>query len=351
MNHGPTSLTTKDAIAIAAGLPADIFFDWLKQLSFKNMSVYLIGMIHQYPELLKKRLLSGKAKETWKNLLVELNKMDASVPTKAPAEHENNVWWYFRTVMQASHAIYRRQNQEIAYLKDWHPDHERWAKINTQGINAEDINFEVLITRHQQLEALNESIIRNKIDLRSNEFNLSGVGITRIPEALFHDESLAVYWRNVIRFDCGFNRLQKLPNALGNLVALQKLYCYNNQLQHLPDTIGNLVALQALDYSNNRLQQLPDTIDNLVSLQLLDCSHNQLPPLEYIQGKLAALKLVLFVYHPQATQSPAPLPAILPLYAAATEQPQPGEKRERSSEASDYEQANDNADVIKRSKP
>lgn len=48
--YGPTWLNTKDAIAMAAGLPVDIFFDLLKKLSFKNMSVYLIEMIRQHPE-------------------------------------------------------------------------------------------------------------------------------------------------------------------------------------------------------------------------------------------------------------------------------------------------------------
>ena len=391
--YGPTWLNTKDAIAMAAGLPVDIFFDLLKKLSFKNMSVYLIEMIRQHPEPLKNKLISPAAKDTWKNLLIELNKMDPSIIVEAPAGHENDALWHFRSVMQASHAIYQRQNEEIAHLKRKHPNHKQWLVIDTQDISANEVTLEFLMTRHQQLDAFNESIIVSKIDLQSNRLNLSNSGITRIPEALFHDESLATYWRNVVEFECTDTIICHLPNSIGNLSSLRTLICENNELQQLPDSIGNLLALVvlncsvnrlqqlpdtlgnlvALDCSDNRLQQLPDSIGNLAELQELYCGSNQLQQLPDSISNLVALQSLYctdnqlqclpdnlrekfgknWFERTLATQAhPALQPPFLPAYAAVVAQTQQGEKRtERPTETLDAEKEANNTDALKRHKP
>jgi Leucine-rich repeat (LRR) protein len=60
-----------------------------------------------------------------------------------------------------------------------------------------------------------------------------------------------------------------------NLTNLQYLYCSYNRLQELPESIGNLTNLQYLDCHNNQLQQLPESIGNLTNLQCLYCVNNQ----------------------------------------------------------------------------
>ncbi|EOD22668.1 hypothetical protein EMIHUDRAFT_240010 [Emiliania huxleyi CCMP1516] len=50
----------------------------------------------------------------------------------------------------------------------------------------------------------------------------------------------------------------KLPEAIGKLVALQRLYATNNQLGALPEAIGKLVALRQLQVQNNQLGALPE---------------------------------------------------------------------------------------------
>lgn len=228
------------AIHIATTSSADVFYTILKKLSFKDMSSFYMLLKQPNPEnhillaALKKKLGSSKAIESLHGLLKLLKSMDDSVAIDAPTKHQNNVLWYFRAVMQASHTIYRRQNQEIAYLKDWHPVHERWADIDAQNLDAQDVNLEALITRHQQLDALNESIIRREINLKSRKLIINYLEISRIPEALFNDESLAIYWRNLVTLRCDGNELFKLPDSIGKLSSLQYLNCKDNRLEQLP---------------------------------------------------------------------------------------------------------------------
>ena len=278
--------------------------------------------------------------------------MDASIPLKPPADIQDDKKdiWHYHAVMQASHAIYQRQNEEIAYLNSIH---EGWVDIDTQGIDPEDVTLKRLMTRHNRLETFNESIIRSKIDLNTNRLILCYAKITRIPESLFHDHFLAAYWRNLVALDCRYNQLRQLPDSLGNLVALVELYCSSSQLQKMPDTIGNLVALRTLDCSFNQLQQLPDTIGNL-NLHYLDCSHNQLQQLPATLSNLVALRTLFchlnqLLFLPNNIQNtfgkdwcdlalarqhrPTFRPAMLALYAATRERMQRVNPPETTEEA------------------
>jgi Leucine-rich repeat (LRR) protein len=74
---------------------------------------------------------------------------------------------------------------------------------------------------------------------------------------------------------CCCNKLQALPESIGNLNNLHLLYCDNNQLQALPESIGNLNNLHLLSCYNNQLQALPESIGNLNNLKYLYCENNQ----------------------------------------------------------------------------
>ena len=54
------------------------------------------------------------------------------------------------------------------------------------------------------------------------------------------------------------NQLNSLPNQIGNLTNLLKLWLNNNQLNSLPNEIGNLTKLQELWLYNNQLNSLPN---------------------------------------------------------------------------------------------
>ena len=70
----------------------------------------------------------------------------------------------------------------------------------------------------------------------------------------------------------------KLPNALGNLTALQALSLNENNLaSSIPGSLGNLKNLTHLDLSHNNLKQhIPASLGKLVNLKYLNLSYNQL---------------------------------------------------------------------------
>jgi Leucine-rich repeat (LRR) protein len=74
------------------------------------------------------------------------------------------------------------------------------------------------------------------------------------------------------------NKLQSLPDSIGNLHALQELSLSYNNLQSLPESIGNLSSLQYLDLFNNNLQSLPESILSLTKLNTLSLRKNPLSP-------------------------------------------------------------------------
>ena len=100
------------------------------------------------------------------------------------------------------------------------------------------------------------------------------------------------------------NQLTSLPESIGKLQALSKLYVSSNQLTSMPDSIGNLQALSRLYVDGNKLTSLPESFGDLQALWWLDVSHNQLTSLpEESIGKLQKL-LWLDVSHNQLTSLP-----------------------------------------------
>jgi Leucine-rich repeat (LRR) protein len=68
-----------------------------------------------------------------------------------------------------------------------------------------------------------------------------------------------------------------VPEAIGNLTALNGLWLNGNQLTVVPDAIGNLTALTALtslDVSDNKLTLVPEAIGKLTALTELGLSGN-----------------------------------------------------------------------------
>ena len=83
--------------------------------------------------------------------------------------------------------------------------------------------------------------------------------------------------------------LTTLPNKIGELSALTKLYVSYNRLVSLPDATGDLASLTDLHLSYNRLTHLPDRITELTNLRRLYLHNNQLTQLPKQIGRLANL--------------------------------------------------------------
>jgi Leucine-rich repeat (LRR) protein len=83
----------------------------------------------------------------------------------------------------------------------------------------------------------------------------------------------------VISLNISNNNLTILPPEIGDLINLQRFYCFQNKLTTLPLEIGNLINLHILCCSKNNLITLPSTIGNLINLQRFYCFQNKLTTL------------------------------------------------------------------------
>ena len=81
-----------------------------------------------------------------------------------------------------------------------------------------------------------------------------------------------------LRIDAGEILTGEIPNSIGNLTRLNKLYLGSNQLTgEIPKGITNLTGLQELHLGSNHLTgEIPKGITNLTGLQWLQLNDNQL---------------------------------------------------------------------------
>ena len=72
---------------------------------------------------------------------------------------------------------------------------------------------------------------------------------------------------NLEKLDVAYNALTSLPNTLGNLRRMKYLYLSGNQLTEIPDILGeNLLDLEYLHLYNNNLESIPQSFENLKKL-------------------------------------------------------------------------------------
>lgn len=83
--------------------------------------------------------------------------------------------------------------------------------------------------------------------------------------------------------------LTELPNEIGNLTRLRKLWASGNKLTKIPDEIGNLGQLEEIDLEGNQITAIPDSIGKLKLLKVLDFRSNQL---NYVPESLQNLRIL-----------------------------------------------------------
>ncbi|MBI5355421.1 MAG: leucine-rich repeat domain-containing protein [Candidatus Aenigmarchaeota archaeon] len=73
------------------------------------------------------------------------------------------------------------------------------------------------------------------------------------PEEEYKNRRIDAYGEGVTYLNMAGKGLSELPDSIGNLSSLQRLYVHNNSLQYLPDSIRNLKNLQQFDVDDNKL--------------------------------------------------------------------------------------------------
>ena len=141
-------------------------------------------------------------------------------------------------------------------------------------------------------ENLNEARTRilEARSTKSNQLNLAGLGLFTLPPL----EKLASHLQ-ILYLDN--NKLNALPDSIGNLSSLQSLNLSNNQLRELPNSIGGLSNLQDLTLDRNKLEKLPNSIGGLSNLERLILYSNKLEELPDSIGDLNNLRELDLAYN------------------------------------------------------
>ncbi|MGB8167999.1 MAG: COR domain-containing protein [Chthoniobacteraceae bacterium] len=144
-----------------------------------------------------------------------------------------------------------------------------WSKTDDAGEDS-----------HGMVEA------RERIETARREgsavLDLSGLNLTSVPEALGQLTALQT-------LSLSDNQLMSVPDELGQLSALQTLSLANNQLTSVPEALGQLTVLQELRLHNNQLTSVPEALGQLTALRLLNLGNNQLTSVPEALGQLTAL--------------------------------------------------------------
>lgn len=112
---------------------------------------------------------------------------------------------------------------------------------------------------------------------------LTGTSITSIPESITNLKALQ-------RLYLGKTRITVLPASIGNLESLQRLHLNDTPLIALPESIGNLKKLERIRLQNTRITNLPESIGQLSSLRSINLSGTKISALPNSIGQLARLQ-------------------------------------------------------------
>lgn len=97
-------------------------------------------------------------------------------------------------------------------------------------------------------------------------------------------------WSNVRELYLDHNLLRRVPQSLcTGMFSLTHLTLHNNKLDSLPENIGDLQNLREIRIDHNQITRLPDSICTLQHLRLLHIDGNPITSLPEEIGKLSEL--------------------------------------------------------------
>ena len=86
------------------------------------------------------------------------------------------------------------------------------------------------------------------------------------------------------------NRLEFLPEEIGDLESLEEMRLGQNQLVSLPESIGKLKNLVVLKLTYNSLRSIPESISECTNLGFLYLNRNNMEELPESMSQLSRLK-------------------------------------------------------------
>jgi len=123
---------------------------------------------------------------------------------------------------------------------------------------------ELVINSNRYLTSLPESI-GNLVNLRVFEGKING--IVNLPKSI---ENL-----NITSLNLSYNKLESIPNEIGNMKNLVELYLSDNKITNIPSFLGNLEELEELDLYHNEIDDfLPESLNNLKNLRKVNFGYN-----------------------------------------------------------------------------
>jgi internalin A len=96
--------------------------------------------------------------------------------------------------------------------------------------------------------------------------------------------------QNVLSVNLSDNSLVSLPGTFGRLPKLLTLDISRNTFHTIPECLGCIISLQALNIARNRIQGVPESLSRLVHLQSLNLSGNRLQDIPKYLGELNELR-------------------------------------------------------------
>lgn len=99
---------------------------------------------------------------------------------------------------------------------------------------------------------------------------LSGFDLKEFPSGL------SALTKNLRSLDLSKNKIEFLPDSIGEFILLRNLNLDRNMLSSLPESLGKLKKLETLSVCDNRLSGLPQSLGSCVALQTLRAATNKL---------------------------------------------------------------------------
>ncbi|MBN1216770.1 MAG: hypothetical protein JXA99_15185 [Candidatus Lokiarchaeota archaeon] len=161
--------------------------------------------------------------------------------------------------VQALDDIERLVGKDIPQIKDYVTSGRFGAKIEGNNIVELGLNDCYLSTLP---ESIGNLTFLRKLYLEFNQ-------LTTLPDSIANLQSLQLISLNN-------NKFINFPESITSLQSIQEIQIWNNELTNIPESIGKIKSLQVLDLYGNKLITLPDSIGNLSSLRQLDLWDNKL---------------------------------------------------------------------------